>query len=384
MTQPSTSAQQHRPTRSRRSLRVIQQAKHILLQTKHLRKSPYTFIISVAVLTGIAAIGSSIVTGVPLRDPEGFMGPAYIRLPLLAALIFGVALLPAGIRRCGWRSAPRGMVEVVRYEWTFKRVLHICTGLLAFYLCYVGYRNLKSVLPIYTDKVLWDTELAQLDQWIFGGVNPAFIFQDIFGVDLSAVFLSFIYLAYLPLVPISVGVVLVACRDLYVGAWYATAISLNWVMGVLSYYALPAVGPIYYQPQYYQALPETGTSGLQASLWENRTEFLADPVAADVIHGVAAFASLHCSVTFAMALFAHKTVQNAVLRWSAWAFFGLTFLSTLYFGWHYLVDSVAGVFIGWLCVAIGQWATRKRRATDPADHDRPSAAGVSPPIQRLE
>ena len=355
----------------------------MLLQLKSLRETPYTFIISIAVLTGIAAIGSSIVTGVPLRDPEGFMGPAYIRLPVLAAMIFGVALIPAGIRRCGWRAAPRGMVEVVRYEWTLKRVLHICTGLLAFYLCYVGYRNLKSVLPIYTDQLLWDTELAQLDQWIFGGVNPAFIFQDLFGVGLSAALLSFVYLAYLPLVPISVGVALVVCRDLSVGAWFATAISLNWVVGVLSYYVLPAVGPIYYQPQYYEALPETGTSSLQASLWDNRIAFLADPVTADVIHGVAAFASLHCSVTFTMALFAHKTIQNALLRWATWTFFGLTFLATLYFGWHYLVDSVAGVFIGWLCVAIGQWATGNRRARSPARHDRSSAAGVSPPVQRL-
>ncbi|GAA4835163.1 hypothetical protein GCM10023354_13640 [Garicola koreensis] len=335
-----------------------------------MRESPYAFIICIGVLTGIAAVGSSVVTGVPLRDPEGFVGPAYIRLPVLAMLIFAIALLPAGIRRCGWRAAPRGMVEVVRYEWTLKRILHICTGLLAFYLCYVGYRNLKSVLPIYTDQLLWDTELAQLDQWMFGGVNPAYIFQDLFGVGFSAVLLSFVYLAYLPLVPISVGVVLVVCRDLSVGAWYATAISLNWVMGVLSYYALPAVGPIYYQPQYYAALPETGTSSLQAALWENRTEFLADPVTADVIHGVAAFASLHCSVTFAMALFAHKTIQSAVLRWAAWAFFGLTFLATLYFGWHYLVDSIAGVFIGWLCVTLGQWATRNRRMRRPTGHER--------------
>src|SRR5690625_3607442 len=118
MTQASTSEEQHQPTLSRRSLR--QQAKRMLPHVSSVRESPYTFIICIAVLTGIAAVISSAVTGVPLRDPEGFMGPAYIRLPVLGALIFGIALIPAGIRRCGWRAAPRGIVEVVRYEWTVK------------------------------------------------------------------------------------------------------------------------------------------------------------------------------------------------------------------------------------------------------------------------
>ncbi|WP_147104214.1 phosphatase PAP2 family protein [Nesterenkonia populi] len=336
------------------------------------QKWPYAFIGIVAVLTAAAAIAASVYTGVGLRDPEGFLGPAYIRLPLLAVLMFVAGLIPAAIRRCGWKQVSRGVVEVIRYEWTLRRVLCICTGLLVFYVCYVGYRNLKSVLPILTGEVLWDTELAVLDQWIFGDVNPAFVFQDIFGTGFSAAFLSFVYLIYLPVVPISLGVVLVFSRDLTVGAWYATAMSLNWIVGTVSYYLLPAVGPIYYEgtAAAYNALPETNTSALQDALWQNRETFLADPVNADVIHGVAAFASLHCSVTFTMALFAHLVIRNNILRFVGWAFFGLTFLATLYFGWHYLVDSLAGVLIGWLCVAIGAWATgnwRTRRRTLESD-----------------
>lgn len=332
----------------------------ILLKMNSIRNRPYVFIICVAVLTMIAAIAASLHTGVPLRDPEGFLGPAYIRLPLIAILLFAVGLIPAAIRRSGWRDIPRGIVEVVKYEWSWKRVLYIGTGFLAFYLCYVGYRNLKSVLPIYTDGVLWDTELAQLDKWFFGGTNPAFVLQDIFGVGLTADVLSTFYLAYMPLIPLSIGVVLVLCRNVAVGAWFVTAISLNWVLGAVSYYAFPALGPIYHQEQYYQALPETGTSALQSALWDNRLEFLADPLTADVIHGVAAFASLHCSVTFAIALFAHRTTHNTVLRWAAWIFFGATFLATVYFGWHYLIDSIVGVAIGWLCVSIGQRVTNSQ------------------------
>lgn len=326
-------------------------------------KGPYAFILVVSAVTALAAVAASAYTGVGLRDPEGFLGPAYVRLPLLALLMFGIGLIPAGIRRRGWREIPRGMVEAVKHEWTVRRVVYIMIGLLAFYVCYVGYRNLKSVLPILTEGVLWDTELAQLDLWLFGGVNPAFVFQDMLGTGISASVLSFVYLIYLPVIPISIGVVLVFMRDLSVGAWYVTAMSLNWVIGTVSYYILPAVGPIYYSGTRasYAELPETSTAALQEALLNNRLAFLADPVNAEVIHGVAAFASLHCSVTFTMAFFAHRAVQSRTLRWVAWAFFGLTFISTLYFGWHYAVDSVAGVLIGWMCVAIAAWATGNAR-----------------------
>src|SRR5699024_10169134 len=121
--------------------------------------------------------------------------------------------------------------------------------------------------------------------------------------------------------------------------------------------------------QYYQALPETGTTALQATLWGNRLEFLADPVAAEVIHGVAAFASLHCSVTFAIALFAHKTSSNAILRWGAWIFFAATFSTSFYFGWHNVVDSIAWVSIGWMCVTSRQRMTKaqtiRKRSSEP-------------------
>lgn len=335
------------------------------------RNRPYTFIVCVAIITIVAAILASLHTGVPLRDPEGFLGPAYIRLPLIAALLFAIGLIPAAIQRSGWRNIPQGMVDVVKHEWTWKRVLYICTGFLAFYLCYVGYRNLKSVLPIYTDGVLFDAQLSELDKWMFGGTNPAFVMQDFFGIGLSAEFLSIIYLAYMPLIPLSIGVVLVLCRNLAQGAWFVTAISLNWVIGTISYYAFPAVGPVYYQDQYYQVLPETGTSALQAALWDNRLEFLADPLAGETIHGVAAFASLHCSVTFAIALFAHKTTASKLLRWAAWIFFGATFVATVYFGWHYLIDSIAGVALGWICVAIGQRVTKAQGLQEQALNPKP-------------
>lgn len=321
------------------------------------RTWPYTVAVSVSLLVGLAAIIGSQVLGIPLKDPEGFLGPAYVRLPLLGLLLSGVGVLIAATRRRGLRSLRLGIAEVIKHEWTLRRTLYIMTGLITFYISYVGYRNLKNILPLYRDDTLYDRGLLQTDRWLFAGHDPATVLHGVLGTDVTATLLSVVYLAYMPLVPISLGVFLVLSRDVRVGAWYATTLCLNWVFGVVSYYIIPAVGPIYSRPDLYADLSVTGVSQLQQALLDNRLEFLTSPLTSDAIHGVAAFASLHVSVTFAAALFVQRTAQSSMVRTALWTFFALTFLATLYFGWHYVLDNLGGMLIGWASLSIGAWAT---------------------------
>ncbi|SNC65016.1 PAP2 superfamily protein [Kytococcus aerolatus] len=327
------------------------------MQTVH--KHPHTLAAAVAVLACTLAVAGSRLEGVPLRDPEGFLGPAYVRMPLLTLFFVGLAVLLTAAARCGFR--PRRLPGAVRWvvteEWDLGRVLHVITGTVAFYVCYVSYRNLKGQLPLVRQDVLYDQQLLDLDRSLFLGHEPAAVLHQVLGVDLAAHVLSTIYLLYMPLVPLTVAIFLACVRDRRVGAWYCTAMSLNWPLGALSYYLLPALGPVYASPTLDAALPYTGVERLQDALLANRLEFLAAPDLASSLNGVAAFASLHVSVTFAAALIIHRLGYHWLLRWAAWAFFGTTFLATLYFGWHYLSDNLAGLAIGWLSVALGARAT---------------------------
>lgn len=322
-----------------------------------IRQWPYTFAMALSILVGAVAVFSSLYLDLPLRDPDGFLGPSYIRLPVLALAFVGVGIFVQALRRSGGRKLPTTMVEVARQEWNLRRALYTTAGLLSFYVCYVSYRNLKSVLPIYREGVLYDQQLLQLDNWMGGGNDPAVILHDLLGTGFAAHLLSGVYLSYLLLVPLSLGVFLVFSRNYTIGAWYATTLSLNWVLGVVSYYTLPTLGPVFARPEMYSALPETGVSRLQEALIENRIEYISDPVGSDSIQGVAGFASLHVSVTFAAALFLVRTNQKLFIRTIAWIFFGVTCVATLYFGWHYILDDIAGVLIGWATVTIGAWAT---------------------------
>src|SRR5699024_66573 len=123
------------------------------------------------------------------------------------------------------------------------------------------------------------------------------------------------------------------------------------------------------RPELYSSLPDTGVSQLQDVLIATRLEFLSNPAGSESIQGVAAFASLHVSVTFAAALFMMRTNQSRLLRTSTWVFFAVSILATLYFCWHYSLDDIAGMGIGWASVTVAGWATghRRRRNQQPAE-----------------
>lgn len=333
-----------------------------------------------SIVVAMVALASAIYLGRPLRDPDGFLGPAYIRMPLLALLFFGGGILVDAVRKSGWKQLPTGMREVVRNEWNLRRVLCITAGMMSFYICYLSYRNLKSDLPTYREGVLYDHQLSHSDLWFGGGINPAVFLHHLFGTGFMAEVFSTVYLAYLPLIPISLGAVLILSRNVAIGAWYATTLCLNWVLGTVSYYLLPALGPAFARPELYSGLADTGVGELQQSLIATRLDVLADPVGSGEIQGVAAFASLHVSVTFAAVLLMARTRQRPLLQALTWAFFALTVVATLYFGWHYVLDDIAGMGIGWAAVTLGAWVTgnrgirhRRRTESGTAEHHEETA-----------
>ena len=63
-----------------------------------MRQRPYHFAVrSSRLVVGLAAVIASKKYDVPLRDPDGFLGPAYIRLPVIGLLLFAAGLAPPAI-----------------------------------------------------------------------------------------------------------------------------------------------------------------------------------------------------------------------------------------------------------------------------------------------
>ncbi|MCW2749247.1 MAG: hypothetical protein JWR83_357 [Aeromicrobium sp.] len=349
-----------------------------------MRRWPYTFAVCLSVGVGITTILMSHHVGVPLRDPDGFLGPAYIRLPLIGLLFFAVGIVPIAVVRGKVRGFPDAFRQILHEEWTWARVGNITAGLLTFYVCYVSYRNLKSDLPLFR-KVHFDTQMLNIDYDLFFHHNPAPVLHNLLGIGFSAQVLSIAYVAYLPLIPLTLGAFLVWGKDVSMGAWYSTALSLNWILGAVSYYCIPTLGPAFVQQSMFADLPQTSAAELQRALFHAATRFYDDPAGGST-YGIAGFASLHVSVVVSAVLFLHLTKQRRWIQVISWFYLVLVVLATIYFGWHYLSDDIAGAFIGWASVAIGAVATgntrkqRARKLAEAADPGPSPARDVEPAV----
>jgi hypothetical protein len=314
----------------------------------------------VAIVTGALAVIASQALGLPVRDPEGFLGPSWLRLPLL----FAGAVLADVLPRSLWRSRrqPGQFLhharDIVNEHWTRERVALVLIGLASFYVTYVGYRNLKSYLPFIREGTQ-DAMLRELDRLLFFGNEPAIILHQVLGEGVSAHVLSFVYLIFLPFVPVSLTAWLVWSRNISFGYWYATAQCLCWALGTASYYMIPSLGPTFASPWLYSDLDNTAVASLQDSLFYSRTDaLLVDPLSA--LQSTAGFASLHVGIVLCAALVTHYTIRHASIRWAMWVFFALTVVATLYFGWHYIADDVAGAVIAIVSVWLGGLATGQK------------------------
>jgi hypothetical protein len=226
----------------------------------------------------------------------------------------------------------------------------VLIGLGSWYLAYVAFRNLKGFVPFVRDGTV-DASLLRLDREITMGRDPADTLHQVLGTEAAAHFLSFVYVAWIVFIPVSLAAALVWTRDARRGIWYVTAVSFDWMLGAATYYLVPSVGPIYERPGNFAELPDTASSRLAEVLLDARLEVLEDPHTSEQIQTIAAFASLHVGILVTAALIAHLSGLASAVRWGLWAFLGLTVLATVYLGWHYLLDAIAGAVLG----ALGVW-----------------------------
>ena len=317
---------------------------------------PIRNFIGIAVVGALSLAATLAVAGIedlPIRDPDArYVGSPLALISLIVALFVVLDVVPRAISRArrdgtGGATAVR---EVFSERWWGRRGVMIVVCILGFYATYLSYRNLKSFLPFVTDGSLHDPGLLDLDSWMFFGTPPSTLLHDLLGTGLAAEALSAVYLAFLTFVPLSIGVALIWSSRVAEGVWYVTALALCWVLGILSYYLIPSLGPIYAEPSLFSNLPVTGVSEIQDTLLQDRGEVLANPHASDTVQSVAGFASLHIAVIFTAALIAQLAGAPRTLRLGLWTFLSLTVVSTIYFGWHYVIDDIGGVAIGMLAV----------------------------------
>lgn len=299
----------------------------------------------VALVTVAAALVATGRADIPLRDPDHV---AALYLVLVAAGVVLLAAVDVAVR-AGPRASRAAMAQVRRERWTPARMFAVGTAIVSFYVSYMAYRNLKAVVPLLRPGDLFDRQLAELDRDLFLGHDPAALLHALPGTAVTTQVLSTAYAAFIVFLPLSLAVALVFATRLRAGLFFATALSINWILGAISYLALPSLGPVYADPGAFAHLPHSEVTRLQDMLLDQRVAFLADPVSATP-QAIAAFASLHLSMSLTAAVTAQLIGLGRRLRIALWVWVGVTFVDTIYFGWHYVLDDVAGVAIAALAL----------------------------------
>lgn len=326
----------------------------------------------------------------PVRDPdntEHYLVPTYVRLPLIVLLAVALDILPRAVWRA--RRTPRTAVaevrRVVSERWSRREVRFVVVGLVTWYVAYVSYRNVKSYVP-FVNPYLWDGKLEDSDRLVFLGHDPAVLLHELLGRDWAAHVLSYVYVSWMVVVPATLAVALVWSRNRHAGEWYVTAVALDWVLGAFTYLALPALGPVYADPADFAGLADTHVSRLQAGMMADRHDVLVNPFTAETVQMIAAFTSLHVAICVTLCVFAELLHMRRSLRVAAWVYLALTSVSTIYLGWHYLIDLVGGAALGVAAAWIAAKGTGHefRRRPGPAETtaDQSTTSSASPVANR--
>jgi hypothetical protein len=291
--------------------------------------------------------------------------PGYIRMPAIVLGAIALDVVPRILRRAGvpsraWpRRAATATRAVMRERWPASHWWFALNGVAAWYLSYAAFRNVKSMAPFVHERI-YDDPMAAVDRFLFVGHDPGALLHTWLGTGIAAHVLSAVYIVWIGLVPASIAIALVWTRHTRAGEWYVTALALDWCLGAAAYVLLPTVGPIYSDPQTYAELPDTYVTRLQESMWADRVAVLADPVGAETLQTIAAFASLHVGIMVTICLIAELVRMPRWVRVSGWVFLALTIVSTVYLGWHFAVDVLGGAALGAFAVWLAGMATGNR------------------------
>jgi hypothetical protein len=305
---------------------------------------------------GVVAVLWSQHVGVGFKDPGGRMFRGKLSYSLSGLVI---ALVADAAWR--WWRTPRPERSVRRTlgeRWSAERLLLLVSGLTAYHLVYFFYRNLKSWDAFNTPRDDW---LLRFDRDLFGGHSPAMLLHDLLGEHTAAYVLMAVYRSFTYLTASSVVIALVFSRSIRRGYVFLVAAMWTWILGTASYYLIPSLGPFASAPEEFLGLPHTAITDTWAEYLLQRQEFLADPTAPTSFVSISAFASLHTGFTalvcFMAFYYGHKWLGSALA-----VYLVAIMVSTVYWGWHFTLDDVAGLVIAAVAVGLGHVMVRPSRA----------------------
>lgn len=250
-------------------------------------------------------------------------------------------------------------------------------------LVIVVYGWIKLVVPIYHPR-LFDPELWELDRALLFGAAPTTFLLDLFGARWFLRLIDWSYAnIFFASASIAYGWVL-SHPERRIRIAFANGNALLWITGGWLYMLLPSLGPALRFPEVWFAHSETLrlTQGLQALLMRNYQNVIrawsgatvTEPIR--IVFGIGAFPSLHVAFQMYVFLWTRRVWRTGQALFGIFVF--VIFLGSMITGWHYLIDSLAGLLMAYLSyrACFPKHADDDLRANNDADDARRGARGT--------
>jgi hypothetical protein len=284
---------------------------------------------------GIAfvAFGVYVLENLPVTYPRSALFLAYSVPVGLMSIIAMITLL---ILR---RTRPSREIRELLL-WTLRSLLLLALVMPVHFL-------LKSFIHLINPRV-WDLQLFRIDNLLLFGYSPSIFFTHLFQNEALLGALDIVYSGiYYVLLVSHVGLLMILPSKQNRKAFVASYSSM-WIVGMLLYLAFPSWGPVFVRSDLFEQclafMPRTVM--VQSVLYEEISSLVRNPLGSRVIRFgcVAAFPSLHLSIVTLFAL-ASRTVARRWFRINL-VVGVLMFIGSIVTGYHYMIDSVAGVVLG--------------------------------------
>jgi hypothetical protein len=303
----------------------------------------YTFEI---ITLAVSVIGVAVTRWIPLNALDLIPGRAVDTLVTAFGTVLTLRLAAPALT--WWRQRhelpPGALYQMMRSALGRRYVGFVvrsilCVQVVMLWFCILKYM-LPLVRPMSADAALW-----RADE-LLHGFSPTLLMlvltQDLPWLLRAA---DYYYVTYFPMLVLFTTYVLVQQRRPDLRARFIFGYVLLWIIGGLSYYLWPSMGPCYYKPELFIHVREhlPLASLLQERLLHDHLRFIADPWShtPELYYGIAAMPSMHVAVLVYFALFARPFGRT--LTFAAWTATLLTFIGSIVTGWHYAVDGYAAL-----------------------------------------
>ncbi len=237
-----------------------------------------------------------------------------------------------------------------------EQLLQDLRFIIAILVMFLEFALLKNLIPQINPRIYDDWFMA-VDRLACAGVSCSELLHSALGrtpemlESISGHYLG--YYNYMSLVLF----LFIACAPRARTHEFLCAFVTLFLFGTFAIYLVPTWGPVYHHPEPFEFMRGSPIFGLQQNLWEMKVLLEQNRSNTSATFMISGFPSLHVAVVTLGSIYLRRV--HLLFALLSWGFCILTINSTLYLGWHYLLDDIGALALVWVAVLLARLSSRR-------------------------